>query len=185
MPLRGMTASGLEGRYALALFELADETGALTAVEKDARALAALAAENADFARFLQNPLLDARTQAAAVEKVAASAGFHALTGKFLGVLAGNRRLAALPAVLEALQNLLAASRGEATAVVTSAEKLSPAQEKEIASRLGEALGKTPSIETRVDPAVLGGLKVQVGSKVIDATLKAQLDALAIQMKGA
>jgi F-type H+-transporting ATPase subunit delta len=180
-----MTASGLEGRYALALFELADEASALPAVDKDCRALAALTAENPDFAGFLHNPLLGARTQAAAVEAIAASAGLHPLTRKFLGVLAENRRLAALPAMLGALQNLLAASRGEATAVVTSAEKLSPAQEKEIASRLGAALGQTPAIETRVDPAVLGGLKVQVGSKVIDATLKAQLDALTIQMKGA
>ena len=180
-----MTASGLEGRYALALFDLASAEDALEAVEKDFGALSELASGHPDFAHFIRNPLLDARAQTAALEDIGEHAGFQKLTRKFLGVLAENRRLAALPDILRAFAGLLQDARGETTAIVTSAEQLSPAQEKEIAARLEKALGKKPALETRVDESLLGGLKVQVGSKVIDGTLKAKLDALAIQLKGA
>ncbi|HXV74220.1 MAG TPA: ATP synthase F1 subunit delta [Sphingomonadales bacterium] len=180
-----MTASGLEGRYALALFALAEEEGALEAVEKDCQGLAVLAAENRDFAAFIKNPLLNAAAKGEAAAVLAADLKLHALTGKFLGVLAENRRLAALPKILAAFAALLAAERGETTAFVTSAEALTGAQEKEIAAHLEKALGKKPAIETRIDADLLGGLKVQVGSKVIDGSLKAGLAALTLQMKGA
>lgn len=180
-----MTASGLEGRYAVALFELALQDKALAAVERDIKALGSLVTENRDFADFIKNPLRNAKVQAAAVEEAGESARFHPLTRKFLGVLAENRRLAGVPAMVAAFEGLLADYRGEVSALVTSAEALSKAQTSGLKARLKDLLGREVAVETRVDERLLGGLKVQIGSKVIDGTLKTKLDALTIQMKGA
>lgn len=180
-----MTASGLEGRYALALFELAKSEKALEPVAKDCALLRALALDNMDFASFLRNPALDARAKRETVRALAAHLTLHALSGKFLGVLADNRRLPVLEKILEIFSSLLAGERGETSVLVTSAQPLTAAQQQEITSHLEKTLGQKPTLTMRVDKRLLGGLKVQVGSKVIDSSLKTQLDALTLQMKGA
>lgn len=166
------------GRYAQALFELADAQGRLPAVEADLRGLEAARAESADFARLLASPLLSAEDKGRGLKAVVAAAGVDALTARFLGVLAQNGRASALPAVARAFAALAAKRRGAVAADVVTAAPLSDAQREGLAAALRQALGRDPEMTVRVDPALLGGLKVRVGSRLYDASLKTRLDQL-------
>lgn len=185
MSSRPITAPGLEGRYALALFELALEKKALDPVAKDVAAIARLIEKSPDFAHLIRNPLLDEATQAKAVEAIAKKAKFHVLTRHFLGVLAENRRLSALSRITRSFSRIVAEHKGEITAEVTSAEQLSKAQQKALKAKLEKSLGQDISFQTRVDKSLLGGLVVKVGSKLIDDSLKTKLSSLRLKMKGA
>ncbi|HXV74267.1 MAG TPA: ATP synthase F1 subunit delta, partial [Sphingomonadales bacterium] len=135
-----MIASGLEGRYALAVFALALEQKALDAVENDLAGLSSLAQESADFANFLSNPSLDKDTQHKAFAAIAKKAKFHKLTVNFLGVLIENRRLSRLEKIASVYSRLLADYRGEVEAQVTSAEKITPAQATALKKQLKKIL---------------------------------------------
>jgi F-type H+-transporting ATPase subunit delta len=172
-------------RYARALLDLAVETGALAAVEADLAGLKAMLAESADLRTLIASPKFDAEDKAKAMNAVAARAGANETTLKFLGLLAHNRRAAALPAVIDAFQRLATARRGLVLAKVTTAVELTKAQAKDLAGALRTALGGDPVIETAVDPAILGGLKVRVGSRLYDASLKTKLDSLKFALKRA
>jgi len=172
-------------RYAQALFELADEAGALSAVEADLRAFKAFTAESEDLRRLIASPRIASEDKGKALAALAERAEFHELTRNFLGLLAANGRAAAMPAVIAAFERLAAARRGAMAAEVTTALKLTVAQQKAIAKALREAFGKDPEISTHIDPAILGGIKVKVGSKLFDATLKSQLDQLKFALKRA
>ena len=172
-------------RYAQALFELADQGGALAAVEADLKALTAMRDESADLRRLLTSPTFTAEDKGKGLAAVGAKAGLHPLTQKFLGLLAANARASALPAVTLAFERLAAAHRGAVAAEVTSALPLSKTQLKNIAKALTEALGKDPELTARVDPSILGGLKVRVGSRLFDASLKSRLDSLKFALKRA
>ena len=125
------------------------------------------------------------RTEAkAGIAAVAGALGTDALTTRFLGVLAENRRLAALPAVIRAFDALAAEARGEMRAAVTSAVPLDAAQKKALATRLKTELGREVAIDLDVDPAILGGLVVRIGSRMIDSSIRTKLDTLAQAMKG-
>lgn len=172
-------------RYAQALFELADAAGAGAAVESDLKTLRALSTENADFRRMLASPAFTAGDKGKALAAIADKGGAHDLTKKLLGLLSANGRVAALPAVATAFERLAAERRGAVAAEVTSAIKLSAAQQKAIAAALKQAFGKDPEITTTVDPAILGGLRVKVGSRLFDASLKSRLDQLKFALKRA
>ena len=120
-----------------------------------------------------------------ALAAVAEAAGLHQTTRNFLGVLAANRRASALPAVIAAFERLSAAHRGVVAAEVTTAIKLTTAQAKGVKAALAQALGQEPEITTRVDPSILGGLKVKVGSRLFDASLRSKLDSLKFALKRA
>ena len=154
--------SGISGRYAIALFELATESKALDAVESDLSKLKALLEENADMRELVSSPLYSREQQSKGVAGVAKAAGLGDLTTKFLGVLAANRRLSALGAVISAFDKLLAHHRGE----------------------VKSAVGHDVAIDASVDESLLGGLTVQVGSRMVDDSLKTKLNNLAIAMKG-
>lgn len=173
------------GRYAQALFELALQADALSAVEGDLKALKAAYGESADLRRLLQSPAFNAEDKAKGLEVVAHSGGAHALTRKFLGLLARNRRASALPAVADAFARLAAKHRGTVSAEVVTAAPLTDAQREQITGALRQALGRDPEIETRVDPALLGGLRVKVGSRLFDASLKTRLDQMKFALKRA
>jgi F-type H+-transporting ATPase subunit delta len=181
----GAGTADVGARYAVALLDLADEAGALAAVEKDVKAFRAMLAESADLRRLVASPAFGADAKAAGVNAVAEAAGLDALTRKFIGLIARNGRVAALPAALAAFERLAAEKRGAVAAEVTSAVKLSVAQQKGIASALRQVLGKDPELTVRVDPALLGGLKVKVGSRLYDASLKSRLDNLKHALKRA
>lgn len=171
-------------RYASALYELADDAKALDQVAADLRALKAMIGSSPDFVRLIRSPVLDRADQAKAVTALAEKAGFHDLTRKFLGAVAANRRLFALASVIEAFLAELAHRRGEATADVTSAIALTPAQTAALEQALRSVVGSKVSVDLKVDPSLIGGLVVRVGSRMIDTSLATKLRRLRLAMKG-
>jgi F-type H+-transporting ATPase subunit delta len=172
-------------RYAQALFELAKSQGDAGVVEADLKSLKAMRAESADLRTLIASPAFDAEEKGKGLAAVADAAGFAATTKKFLGLVAANRRAGALPGMIAAYEKLAAEDRGAVSAEVVTAMPLTDAQAKALAAALRTALGKDPEIETRVDPAILGGLKVRVGSRLYDASLKSRLDSLKFALKRA
>lgn len=179
-----VTVSGLSGRYATALFELAGEADALTKVEDELAGLARLAGECEDFAAFIGSPVLGRETQGKAVAAVAEKLELSDLTSRLLGVLAANRRLAALPGIARDFATLMAAHRGEVTAEVTSARPLDAAGIEKLANKLKAIAGSDVRIETEVDERLIGGLVVRLGSKMIDTSVATRLAGLERAMKG-
>ena len=175
---------GIKGRYARALFDLAQETGALETVESDLIAIEAMLAESADFRAFVMSPLHGRDAQARGIAAVGKLGGMGDLTLKFLGVLAANRRLSVLSDAIGAFRALLAVHRGEVSAEVTSARALTKKQIDALSKKLKAAVGRDVAIDARVDESLLGGLRVQIGSRMMDSSLKTKLQNLAIAMKG-
>jgi F-type H+-transporting ATPase subunit delta len=172
-------------RYAQALFDLADEKGALDAVRADLKSLRAAWVESADLRRLATSPVLAAEDQVKGLVAIAAKAKFNGVTANFLGLLAQNGRARDLTAVIAAFEALYAKKTGLVAAEVVSAQALTVAQLKTIQTTLRASLGKDPELTTRVDPAILGGLKVKVGSKLFDASLKTKLDQMKFALKRA
>ncbi|MGH6787410.1 MAG: F0F1 ATP synthase subunit delta [Novosphingobium sp.] len=179
----GITAS-LQGRYASALYDLASEQGFVSAVEGDLDTLAAALAESADLAALIRNPQVAREAAGKAVEGVAELLGLSPLTRNFLGVLAHNRRLSKLPETIRAFAAIAATARGEVTAEVTSAHPLSDAQLAALADKLKAREGKEVKLKASVDPDILGGLVVRIGSRQIDSSIRTRLNTLAQAMKG-
>jgi F-type H+-transporting ATPase subunit delta len=176
--------ASLAERYGAALFELADERHVLDAVADDLRELRTMLQESQDLARLLRSPVLSREDQAKAVAALGERAGLSDLTRDFLGVVAGNRRLFAVPAMIEAYINQLAERRGEVTAEVTTAQPLNETQQNALGEQLRRALGRRVTADLRVDPSLLGGMIVKVGSRMIDGSLKSRLRRLQLAMKG-
>jgi F-type H+-transporting ATPase subunit delta len=166
------------------LFDLASEAGTVSAVESDLDTLSAALTESVELRALTTNPELSRRQQGAAIEGVAKVLGLSDLTGKFLGVLAENRRLASLPAMIGAFRSIAAAQRGEVNAEVTSAHALTDAQIDQLKQKLTAREGRTVKISTSVDPDLLGGLVVTIGSQRIDGSIRTRLNSLAQAMKG-
>jgi F-type H+-transporting ATPase subunit delta len=177
-------AGGLAERYAAALFELADEQHALDAVAGDLRELRAMLQESGDLSRLMRSPVLSREEQGKAVAAIAERAGLSALTRDFLAVVAHNRRLFAVPAMIEAYLAKLAERRGEVTAEVTVAQPLNEARSSALTEQLRRAVGARVVVDIRLDPALLGGMTVKVGSRMVDASLKSRLQRLRLAMKG-
>ncbi len=178
----GITAS-LQGRYASALFALAAEQKAVAAVEADLESLGTAIGESADLAALIRHPQITREAGARAIEAVAGVLGLSGLTKNFLGVLAGNGRLGALPDIISAFAAIAAAERGEVTAEVTSAHALTKTQLTALAKKLKEREGKAVTITASVDPEILGGLVVKIGSHQIDGSIRTRLNSLAQLMK--
>jgi F-type H+-transporting ATPase subunit delta len=178
-------ATDVGDRYAQALFELAKTQGDLAAVEADLKSFKAMRAESADLRTLIASPAFDAETKGRGLTAIADAAQFTETTKKFLGLVAANRRASALPTMIAAFERIAAADRGAVSAQVVTAMALTPAQSQALAAALRTALGKDPEIETRVDPAILGGIKVRVGSRLFDASLKSRLDAMKFALKRA
>lgn len=179
----GITAS-LQGRYASALFDLASEQGFVTAVESDLDKLGEALKASPDLSALIRNPKVSREDTAKAMEAVAGVLGLSALTRNFIGVLAANRRLGALPEIVRAFAVIAAAQRGEVTAEVTTAHALSDDQVAQLASKLKAREGKEVKIKASVDPEILGGLVVRIGSRQIDSSIRTRLNTLANAMKG-
>lgn len=177
--------SDVGGRYAQALFDLASDSDRIGAVEEDLRSLRTMRAESEDLRRLLESPAFRAEDRARALDAIAGQAGFQPLTRKFLGLLAENRRLAVLPNVIDTYIRLSAERRGVVAAEVTTAVALTDAQQQGLQAALRQALGRDPEITTRVDPAILGGLRVKVGSRLFDASIKSRLDQLKFALQRA
>ena len=179
----GIQAS-LAGRYAVALFELAAEDGVVSAVESDLETLSAALAESSELASLITNPQLGRTAKAGAIEQVAKLLELNTLTRRFLGVLAENRRLAELPRMIRAFRDIAAAQRGEVSADVISAHPLTEDQLSTLKAKLTAREGRTVKLTSSVDPDMLGGLIVTIGSKRIDGSIRTRLNALTQAMKG-
>ena len=177
--------SGLAQRYATALFELADERRAIDAVAADLDTIAAMIAAAPDLRRVLRSPVLKREEQARALEAVLKQGGISDLTRQFAGLVARNRRLFAFEDMIRAFRALLAQRRGEITAEVTAAAALSSQQLEAITDALRRAYGAKVKVSPLVDPALLGGLVVRVGSRMVDSSLKTKLQRLQLALKGA
>jgi len=179
----GIKAS-LQGRYASALFDLASENGTVSVVESDLEKIGEAIKESADLGALIRNPQISREAASKAIEAVADVLGLSQLTKNFLGVLAGNRRLSALPQIIRAFAAIAAAQRREATAEVTSAHALSDEQVEQLRQKLEVREGRSVKMKTSVDPDLLGGLVVTIGSKRIDSSIRTRLNSLAQAMKG-
>jgi F-type H+-transporting ATPase subunit delta len=166
------------------LFELATERGAVDAVAGDLAAVRRMLDESPDFIRLVRSPVIKRDAAARAVSALVKTAGFNPLTGNFLGLLARNRRLFELQAMIAAFQRLLADSRGEVAAEVVSATPLSERHVAAVADALKASTGAKIALSTRVDPALLGGMIVRVGSRMVDSSLRTKLSKLELAMKG-
>jgi F-type H+-transporting ATPase subunit delta len=153
-------------------------------VASDLRELRAMLAASADLSRLVRSPILTRSEQAKAIAALAQSAGFSPLIRDFLAVVAKNRRLFAVPAMIEAYLARLAERRGEVTAEVTAAHPLNETQLTLLSEQLRRSVGRRVSIDARVDPGLIGGMIVKVGSRMIDGSLKSKLQRLQLAMKG-
>ncbi|UZK65930.1 F0F1 ATP synthase subunit delta [Sphingomonas sp. M1-B02] len=179
----GIQAS-LSGRYAIALFELARESKALTQVEASLATVRDALAQSADFKALTTSPLVSRGDAAKAIAATAAELKLDPTTANFLGVLAHNRRLGQLPAIIRAFRDLAAQDRGEMTAEVVSAHPLDDDQVAALKDQLRARVGRDVSVDLSVDPALLGGLVVKIGSQMIDSSIRTRLNSLAHAMKG-
>jgi F-type H+-transporting ATPase subunit delta len=179
----GIQAS-LSGRYALALFELARDERALDSVSADLDTVNRAVAESADLRALIGSPLIGRDSAAKAIAAVTPMLGVGPITANFLGVLAHNSRLSQLPAIIRAFKSLVAAHRGETTAEVTSAHPLDGEQIGALRDKLRQRYGRDVTIEAKVDPSILGGLIVKMGSRQIDGSIRTKLNTLAHAMKG-
>ncbi|WP_420394450.1 F0F1 ATP synthase subunit delta [Acuticoccus sp.] len=177
--------SGVAQRYASALFELARERDALEETERDAALVRRMIAESEDLRRLVKSPVFSADDQVRALGAVLASHDVAGLVANFARLVASNRRLFALPDMLDAFATLMARHRGETLAVVTSAEPLSDAQRTALEEALAQKAGGTVQLQTSVDPSLIGGLVVRLGSQMIDTSVRTRLQGLRLAMKEA
>ncbi len=177
--------SGMAGRYATALFELAREANAIDAVKADLDRFDALIAESADLLRLIRSPVFSAAEQRHALSAVLQRAGIGGLAEKFLKLVTTNRRLFAVRDMLKAFRDLVADQKGEATAEVTVAEALKDDHVAALKSTLKAVSGKTIDLRVKIEPAILGGLVVKLGSRMVDTSLRTKLNAIRQAMKEA
>jgi F-type H+-transporting ATPase subunit delta len=177
---------GMAGRYASALFELALEARALDAVKGDLDKFDALVSGNAELARLVMSPVFGADDKLRALSAILDKAGITGMAANFLRVLTTNRRLSAAREVIRAYRALVARHRGEVTAQVTAAEKLSDKNLEALKDALkSKTAGKEIDLEVKIDPAIIGGLIVKVGSRMVDSSLRTKLNSIKLAMKEA
>jgi F-type H+-transporting ATPase subunit delta len=181
----GGIVSGMAGRYATALFELALEGNAVDQVQSDLKAFAALVASSPDLQRLVRSPVFGADEQAKALDAVLDKASISGIAKNLLRVVTANRRLFAVDQIIRGFNAMVAAHKGEVTAQVTVAEPLNDARMNDIRNALRQVTGKDVKVDVTVDPSIIGGLKVKVGSRMVDASLRTKLNSIKFAMKEA
>ena len=184
MELSAGIQASLAGRYASALFDLASEAGTITAVESDLEKLSEALRESSELSALIRNPEVSREALGRVLSGIGEHLALAELTRNFLGVLATNRRAGELPGVIRAFHAIAAAQRGEVSAEVASAHPLTDEQLTALEQKLRAREGRTVKLKSRVDPDLLGGLVVTVGSKRIDGSIRTRLNTLAQAMKG-
>jgi F-type H+-transporting ATPase subunit delta len=176
--------ASVAGRYASALFELATDEGKVAEVEKDLVTFQALSNESADFVQVIRSPVLASDEQEKAITAVLSKAGVGALTLNFFKLLAKNRRLFAASDIARDFQSFAARARGEVRAEVTAAQPLTDAHVADLKAALKTSVGKDVTLIQNVDPSLLGGLVVKIGSRMVDSSLKTKLESMKFALKG-
>ena len=177
--------TSVASRYAVALFELADESKQLDVVADDLRTIDLAVASNGDLQRLLHSPVVSRADAGAAMAAILDKTKANDLTRNFIGLVTANRRLFALRSITTEYLAELASRRGEVTAEVSSAIKLTKKQADELARSLERAVGAKVSVSAKVDPSLIGGLVVKVGSMMVDSSLRSNLEKMKLAMKGA
>jgi F-type H+-transporting ATPase subunit delta len=177
--------SGMAGRYATALFELARDSNAIDAVKSDLDRFDAMIAESPDLLRLVRSPVFSADEQLKALSALLERAGIGGIAAKFLKLVAANRRLFAVRDMAKGYRELVAEHKGEATAEVTVAEELKGEHLDALRDALKAISGKTIDLAVKVDPAIIGGLVVKLGSRMVDTSLRTKLNAIRHAMKEA
>jgi F-type H+-transporting ATPase subunit delta len=177
--------SGMAGRYATALFELALEEKALDKVKADLDAFDTLVADNSDLERMVRSPVFGADEQLKALSAILDKAGIKGIAANFLRVVTTNRRLFAARDIIRGFRALVAKHKGEVSADVTVAEKLSDKNLAALKGALNQVTGKDVDLNVKVDPAIIGGLVVKLGSRMIDSSLRTKLNSIKYAMKEA
>ena len=175
--------SGMAGRYATALFELALDNKAVDAVKADLETFDRLIAENPDLARLVRSPVFSAEQQAGALAAVLEKTGIGGLTAQFLKLVVTKRRLFAVREMIRGYRVMVARHHGEVTAQVTVAEPLSEPHRAAIKETLDAVTGKDVGLDVKVDPAIIGGLVVKLGSRMVDSSLRTKLNSIKHAMK--
>lgn len=184
MATEGTGVSELASRYASALFDLADGQQALDQTAQDLLSIKALLAESADLRRLIGSPLIARDEQARAMDAVLAAAGVGDLVRKFVGLVAKNRRLHTLPGMIDGYLAKLARRRGESTARITVARPLTDAQWAELSAALNRGGEGGIKMDVWVDPSLIGGMIVKLGSRMVDSSVRTKLNKLKLAMKG-
>jgi F-type H+-transporting ATPase subunit delta len=179
------SVSGVSGRYATALFELARDEKSVDAVKADLDRFDALLGDSADLRRLVRSPVFSADTQLKALIAVLDKAGITGIAANFLKVLTRNRRLFAITDVIRAFRALVAKFKGEASADVTVAERLSDRNLDALKTALKSVTGKDVALNVKVDPSIIGGLVVKLGSRMVDSSLRTKLNSIKHAMKEA
>jgi len=179
----GSSISGVAERYAGSLFDLAVESKSIPAVEKDLARVEELLAGSTDLQRLIASPVFSADEQFRSIGAIADKAKIGGLVGNFLRVVARNRRLFAVPGMIRSFREIAARHRGEVAAEVVSAHALTPAQETELKATLKGVAGKDVTLSLTVDPSLLGGMVVKIGSRQIDTSLRTKLNSLKLALK--
>jgi F-type H+-transporting ATPase subunit delta len=179
------SVSGVSGRYATALFELARDEKSIDAVRADLDRFEAMLNESADLRRLVRSPVFAAGAQMKALSAVLDKAGISGVSANFLKVLTANRRLFAVSDVVRAFRALVAKFRGEASAEVTVAEPLSDKNLGSLQAALKAISGKDVTLDVKVDPSIIGGLVVKLGSRMVDSSLRTKLNSIKHAMKEA
>jgi len=177
------TVSGMAGRYATALFELARDGKAVDAVKADMDRFDALVASSPDLQRLVRSPVFGAEDQLRALTAVLEKAEIKGLAANFLRLVTANRRLFAVGDMIRAFRKLYARYKGEVTAAVTVAETMSEAHLGTLTDALKSVTGQNVQVEMKIDPAIIGGLIVKIGSRMVDASLKTKLNSIRHAMK--
>lgn len=172
-------------RYALALLDLAEETKSLKTVEKDLKTVKTLFANSEDLRRMASSPVFVVDDKVKSLNAIAKKAGVGKLVSQFIGIVTQNRRASEIPAMISAFEDVLARRRGTQSARVTSAKKLTAAQLTKLKAELKKSIGRTVDIETDIDPDLLGGFVVRIGSRLYDSSLKTQIEDLKLALKEA
>ena len=184
METSGGIQASLAGRYATALFGLARDEGKIDAVSRSLDSLEAALSGSNDFATLVASPLVGRSDAAKAVAALTPTLGLDPITERFLGVLAQNGRLRELKSIIRLVRELALGHRGETTAEVTSAHPLNDRQIAELKAKLRARMGRDVAVNAAVDPSLLGGIVVRLGSQMIDASIRTKLNTLATAMKG-
>jgi F-type H+-transporting ATPase subunit delta len=179
------SVSGVSGRYATALFELAREEKSIDTVRADLDRFEAMLADSADLKRLVRSPVFSADSQSKALAAVLDKAGIAGIAANFLKVLTANRRLFAVSDVIRAFRALVARFKGEATAEVTVAEQLNEKNFDVLKAALKTVTGKDVALNVKVDPSIIGGLVVKLGSRMVDSSLRTKLNSIKHAMKEA
>lgn len=177
--------SGVAGRYALALFELARDENVLDRVSGDLDSFDRMVAESDDLARLIRSPVFTSEQQIGAIETIMSRAGIGGLAANLVRLLAAKRRLFVLPEMTRGYRALVARSKGIVPAEIRLAEQPSPAVMDEIKSALRDLAGSEVDVSVKIDPSLIGGVVVKVGSRMVDASLKTKLNSIRIAMKEA